>query len=121
MSTLTTNPRRTSGSAASSTTKTASAERIAAGFGWAAVVAIVFNTALAFIKDAYDPLNNLMKAMTGHHWTTHGLADVIVFLAVGLLLAFGTTGPSLSKGTVIGVIVAAVAAGAGLAGWFLFV
>ena len=115
-----TNPPRSS--AASNVGESASATRLAAALGWAAAVAIVFNTVLAFVKDAYDPLNNLMKAMTGHHWITHGLADVIVFVGVGwLLMARGATAPALSKGTVIAVAVAAIAAGAGLAGWFFLV
>ena len=119
---IVTNPLRTSAFAASNTGETISADRLAAAFGWAAVVAVVFNTVLAFVKDTYDPLNSLMKAMTGHHWITHGLADVVVFLVVGwLLLARGTNAPGLSKSTVIGVVVSAIIAGAGLASWFLFV
>ena len=109
-------------SAAPNVADSASAIRVAAALGWAAAVAIVFNTLLAFIKDAYEPLNALMKAMTGHHWITHGLVDVIVFIVVGwLILARGTRGPDLSRATVIGVVVAAVVAGAGLAGWFFLV
>lgn len=117
-----TNPPRTAGSAALNLDETASADRLAAAFGWAAVVAIVFNTVLAFIKDAYDPLNNLMKAMTGHHWITHGLVDVIVFLGVGwLLLASGTPTLGLSNRAIIALIVAAVVAGGSLASWFFLV
>jgi hypothetical protein len=102
--------------------QTASAERAAAAFGWAAAVAVVFNTVLAFIKDSYEPLNSLMKAMTGHHWITHGLADIDVFLAVGwLLLARGKTGPVLSEKTVVAVVLASVVAGAALAAWFFLV
>ena len=118
---IVTNPLRTSTFAASNSGEKISADRLAAAFGWAAVVAVIFNTVLVFVKETYDPLNSLMKALTGHHWITHGLADVVVFLVVGLLLVRGTTAPGLSKSTVIGVVVSAIIAGAGLASWFLFV
>src|ERR1700722_8840398 len=58
----------------------------AAAFGMSAAVTIVFNTVLAWVKDAYDPLNSFMASLTGHHWRTHGLADVIVFVALGYVL-----------------------------------
>ena len=92
----------------------------AAAFGMAAAVAIVFNTLLAWVKDAYDPLNELMKAMMGHHWRTHGVADLVVFVVVGFVLmsrGFRMSGIALAT-TVAG---ACVLAGLGLAGWFLFV
>ena len=49
---------------------------VAAAFGMAAIVTILFNTLLAWIKDAFDPLNDVMALLTGHHWITHGLFDV---------------------------------------------
>jgi hypothetical protein len=92
-------------------------ERAAAAFAWAAVVAILFNTGLAWIKDSYDPLNTFMASLTGHHWITHGLADLVVFGAVGwLVMAKGK--PSLDTNVVIGLAIAVVVGGAGLAGWF---
>ena len=36
----------------------------AAAFGLSAAIAIVFNTALAWVKDAYDPLNSFMASLT---------------------------------------------------------
>lgn len=54
-------------------------------FGMAAIVAILFNTGLACAKDAYPRLNNLMAVLTGHHWTTHGLADLVLFAGLGVL------------------------------------
>ena len=58
-----------------------------AGFGVSAAVAIVFNTVLTWVKETYDPPNAAMKALLGHHWITHGVAVVIVFLALGFFLS----------------------------------
>ena len=42
---------------------------ISAAFGTAAAITALFNTALAWAKDAYQPLTNLMNAIT---WVTTG-------------------------------------------------
>jgi hypothetical protein len=92
-------------------------EKAAAAFGWAAVVAILFNTGLAWIKDSYYPLNGFMASLTGHHWITHGLADLVVFGAVGwLVMARGKL--FLGTNLVICLATTVVIGGAGLAGWF---
>ena len=56
-----------------------------AAFGMAAAITALFNTALACAKDAYHPLMNLMNAIAGHNWTTQGLADVVLFVGLGLI------------------------------------
>lgn len=93
--------------------------RIAAAFGLSAAVAIAFNTVLAWSKDAFEPLNRLMASLTGHHWITHGLADVALFLVLGTGLSWVGRPRQLSDGLIIGVAGTAVAAGAGLALWFV--
>jgi hypothetical protein len=92
----------------------------AAGFGIAAGVAILFNTALACLEDAFDALSDGMAALTGHHWITHGLATLLVFVAVGLM--------SSRRGRIVrgfalarAVAGAAILGSAGLALWFVFV
>jgi hypothetical protein len=92
----------------------------AAAFGLSAAITIVFNTLLAWIKDAYDPLNSFMASLTGHHWTTHGLADIAVFLILGFI--FMQRGFSFD-GTRLAALVAGavIVGGGGLALWFVLV
>src|SRR4051812_21175021 len=99
-------------------TEEARLERVAAAFGLAAALTIVFNTLLAWIKDTYEPLNAFMASLTGHHWITHGLVDVILFALLGWLLMSRHTIARVSYGLVVGIAAAAMIAGAGLAGWF---
>jgi hypothetical protein len=95
-------------------------DRAPAAFGISAAVAIVFNTVLAWVKDAYDPLNAAMAAMTGHHWITHSLADLAVFLLLGcLLLAFGVRVEGRRLARLLSA--ACLLGGGGLALWFLIV
>jgi hypothetical protein len=106
--------------AAATAPSEARVERTAIGFGLSAAITCVFNTLLAWIKDAYEPLNTFMASLTGHHWTTHGIVDVLLFIALGFVLTnsgvpdrIGTAGTT--KALVAGVLVA----GVGLLGWFV--
>jgi hypothetical protein len=90
-----------------------------AGFGIAAALTAVFNTTLACVKDAYRPLQNLMNAIAGHNWTTQGLADVVLFLGLGLILSNTRTIQSIKPNRLISFLVMAVAvAGVGLFVWY---
>jgi hypothetical protein len=90
------------------------------GFGTAAAITLVFNTVLAWAKDAWDPLNNFMAHLTGHHWITHGITDVAVFLVLGYVLT-ARRGGQRGNGIrlAIALVVCGLAAGAGLGFWFL--
>lgn len=58
-----------------------------AGFTLSAMVAMVFNTVLVWVKESNPGVNAYMKSLTGHHWITHGLAVVIMFLVPGFLFS----------------------------------
>ena len=95
------------------------AERAAAPFGLAATVAMIFNTVLAWTKDASDAVNASMTALTGHHWITHGLADLALFLGLGTVLTLIGRPRRLSDRLTLGLVGAAIVAAGGLAFWFL--
>jgi hypothetical protein len=91
-----------------------------AAFVLAAAITVVFNTALALAKDAYEPLNTFMKAVSGHHWTTHGLADVILFIGLGLLFLKTNVAEKINPNRLVSILVwAVVAASLGLFAWYL--
>lgn len=92
------------------------------GFGTAAAVTFLFNTVLAWVKDAWSPLNNFMAHLTGHHWITHGLVDVVVFRALGFIftsMRHGRAGGGMRLAVML--VGAALLAGGGLGLWFLVV
>lgn len=91
-----------------------------AAFGLAAAIAILFNTLLAWVKDAYDPLNTFMAHLTGHHWRTHGIVDVVVFLVLGFFfLSRGVKVDGVRLATYL--VGSCIIAGGGLALWFVLV
>jgi hypothetical protein len=90
-----------------------------AAFAMSATVTILFNTALTCIKDAYTPLTEFMNGLAGQNWPAQGLADVVVFLGLGLVFSKTGLAGRVSPSRLISFLVAAVvAAGAGLFIWF---
>ncbi len=55
-------------------------------FGIAASVVVFLSALLTYAKERYAPLHDLMVGLTGHHWVTHSLADLLLFLLLGTLL-----------------------------------
>ena len=92
------------------------------GFVLAAAITVLFNTALAWAKDSIPALNNFMKSLTGHHWTTHGLVDLALFLGLGLVFtksnAVSKVDPERLTTALIGSV---MVASLGLALWYVFV
>jgi hypothetical protein len=93
--------------------------RASTAFGVAAGITVLFNTALAWAKDAYRPLTNLMNAMAGQNWTTQGLADVILFAGLGLIFWNTHAFEQMPPNRLISFLaVAVVIAGVGLFVWY---
>jgi hypothetical protein len=92
------------------------------GFVLSAAIIVVLNTALAWAKDASPALNEFMKRIGGHHWTTHGVVDLLFFIALGFTFTKTRAAEKIPPNRLTTVLIAAVAiAGLGLALWYLFV
>jgi hypothetical protein len=88
-------------------------------FAMAAALTVLFNTALSWAKDAYRPLLVWMNGIAGHNWTTQGLADLILFLGLGLIFAKSHWTESIAANKLILFLTVAVAiAGVGLFAWY---
>jgi hypothetical protein len=91
------------------------------GFVLAAAIAVLFNTGLAWAKDAYVPLKNFMKSLTGHDWTTQGLIDLLLFVGLGFIFMNTRVAEKVDPNRLIGVLVGAVGVAAlGLVLWYAF-
>lgn len=90
-----------------------------AAFAMAAALTALFNTVISCVKDAYHPLLLWMNGIAGHNWTTQGLADVILFVGLGLIFAkAGWTDRIAPNRLITFLTVAAVMAGIGLFAWY---
>ena len=91
-----------------------------AAFALSASVTFIFNTLLAWVKDSVPALNTFMASLTGHHWTTHSLFDLIVFVGLGLVFMKTGTAERMDGMTLVKVLIgSAVLGGLGLLAWFL--
>jgi len=100
-------------------TNTNRLDNISVGFGISLVVSMFFNTILACIKDVYDPLNRFMALLFGHHWITHGIFDIFVFIAVGIFMMRSNVVAKINPTTLIGLIyLSALVSITFLVGWF---
>lgn len=95
-------------------------DRTTTAFGLAAAIVAVFSTLLTWAKEAYVPLHDFMASLTGHHWTTHGIVDVLLWIAIGfVLLNTGIPERVGGKALTTTLIAATIAGAVGLLGWFV--
>ncbi len=98
------------------TTDTVSAR--ASGFGVSYAITSILNALLVIWKESSEAVHDALAAVTGHHWVTHGLLVVIVFLVLGFVLS--RRGISMSgNALVITIVGATVVSGLIVAGYFI--
>lgn len=92
----------------------------AAAFAVSAGIMSVLSSLLVVLKETNeDTVLAWMKAATGHHWVTHGLIDLILFVLIGLLISRSPADLENRPGTVVGSLVGGVVLGAAIvAGFF---
>jgi len=72
------------------TSQTSSADAVSAkvtGYGISYAITSILNALLVILKESNESVHGLLVAITGHHWITHGLLDVIVFVVLGAVLS----------------------------------
>jgi hypothetical protein len=62
-------------------------DKLSVGFGVSYLVASIFNALLIIAKETYAPLKDWMKSLFGHHWTTHGIFVIVLFVVLGYLFS----------------------------------
>lgn len=58
-----------------------------AGFGLSYAVVALFSAILVVLKELIPAIKDLLVAFTGHHWGTHGILVIILFLVLGFVFA----------------------------------
>jgi hypothetical protein len=89
------------------------------GYGIAAVVAILGNTALAWVKEENPAVKALMKQLLYHHWIAHGVAVLLVFFVLGFILS-RIVRPSPARALAAWLVAASAAGALGIVILFLF-
>lgn len=91
-----------------------------AGFGLSFAITSVLSALLVVWKESSQSVHDGLAAITGHHWVTHGLLDVIVFVILGFVLVRLVGGTRMTASMLITAIVGAtVISGLIIAGYFI--
>jgi len=94
-------------------------------FGLSFAITSLFSALLVVLKEtSQHTVLAWMKAVTPHHWITHTLLDLILFVVLGLALAKANKGQGIkiSPNRLNTVIVGAfVISGIIIAGFYLFI
>jgi hypothetical protein len=79
-------------------------------FGLSLVICSVVNALLVIAKEKSPALQAALKKLTGHHWITHSAIVILLFIALGWLLAKakGGEGFPVTLNTLIKTIVAGI-------------
>jgi Na+/H+-translocating membrane pyrophosphatase len=91
-------------------------------FGLALAVACVINALIVVVKEKNDAVMNGMKKITGHHWITHTIVVLAVFVIVALVLGRKNCGrgPEITADRLIKTVVSGVVvAGLIIIGFYL--
>lgn len=82
------------------------------GYGVSFAVTSVVSAILVILKETHeDSLLAVMKSITGHHWVTHGVFDILLFVILGWVLSTAKKGEgvNMSSNSLAGYIVGAIA------------
>ncbi len=85
-------------------------------FGLSLALASVVNGLLVVAKEKIPAVMTGMQKLTGHHWVTHVVVVMAVFVVCGFLFGRlnGGQGPKISAGGLIGTVVLGVVLGGGM-------
>jgi NRPS condensation-like uncharacterized protein len=90
----------------------------ATAFGISYAVTALFNVLLVILKESFPSVHDAMAAITGHHWVTHGLADIVVFVVLGLIFMRTSVAKMPATSLVNYIIASTVVSGLILVGFF---
>jgi hypothetical protein len=92
-------------------------------FGYSLAITSVLSVILVIIKEKNEAVMAIMKAVTPHHWITHGVIVVGLFVVLGLILTrlmpARSTVPDFNRAA-CSILATTVISGMALAGFFLF-
>jgi hypothetical protein len=90
------------------------------GFGLSVAIMSILNTLLVIFKELTPPFKAGMASAMGHHWTTHGVMVIVLFIALGFVFS-GVIKPESWSGSRLGQTIAGsvILSAAALAAFYL--
>ncbi len=89
------------------------------GYGLSYAIVSILSALLVVFKESNESVQGLMVALTGHHWVTHGLLDVLLFVVLGMVLS--SRNLAVSGNILISSVVSStILSGLIIAGFFIY-
>lgn len=91
-------------------------------YGLSVAITCILSAILVIAKETNEALLLFMKSVTVHHWVTHGIFNILVFLALGQLLSRVNSGqgPDIDDEKLGNIVVGGFLLGSvAIAGFFL--
>ncbi len=62
-------------------------DKYTVGFGVSLAITSLLNALILVIKETSPPVMAWMRSALGHHWITHGVIVILVFVVLGFILS----------------------------------
>ena len=95
-------------------------DKLSIGFAVSFLIASLFNGLLIIAKETYAPLKDWMKSLFGHHWTTHGIFVIALFVVLGYALSKADLAKKINATTASGLVIAGTLLGGMIIVGFFF-
>ena len=86
-------------------------DKLSVGFGVSFLIASIFNGLLIVAKENYAPLKDWMKSLFGHHWTTHGIFVIVLFIVLGYIFSKADLDKKIDADKTSGLVIAGTVLG----------
>ena len=103
--------------------ETTTVSKNSVSFGLSLAIASIVNAVIVCVKEKNETMMNGMKKLTGHHWVTHTVIVLAVFVLFGIIFGRMNAGQGMkfTIGGLIRTVVGGVAiAGLIIVGFYLF-
>lgn len=92
-------------------------------FGLSFAITSLISALLVILKETNEEtVLAWMKAATGHHWITHGIIDIVLFVTLGWVLSMPNNGQGLkisANALIVNIVAAVLISGLLIAGFFI--
>lgn len=80
-------------------------DKLSFGFGISFLIASIFNGLLLIAKESHAPLKNWMKSLSGHHWITHGIIVIVLFVVLGYIFSISGMNRKINADKTSGLVI----------------
>jgi uncharacterized membrane protein SirB2 len=95
-------------------------DKLSVGFGVSFLIASIFNGLLIVAKESYAPLKDWMKSLSGHHWMTHGIFVIVLFIVLGYIFSRTDLNKKIDADRTSGLVIAGTVLGGLIIAGFFF-